>query len=155
MEPMDQTMLTVLILVIFLIFFSALWLGVTTLLVRFSGSKRLSEAFPDETGASGRVMRWQTGAVGWGPITGVSFRDALNLDACSGGLRVSIMKLLAPFVQSIFVPWDKISVKERTVIAFDFWDLHFDSPDELRLMVTKRTGRKLVERRNGSLQPPD
>lgn len=151
---MDQLELTLLILVLFLIFFSALWLGITTLLVRLSGWQRLAERYPDKDDTARSTLLWQTGAIGRGPITGVSFRNALNFAICGRGLRVSIMKMLAPFAAPIFVPWDKITTRERKVLAFTMWDLHFAGPDELRLMVTRRAGEKLVQRSEGALKPP-
>ncbi len=88
---MGQLELTLLILALFLFFFSALWLGITILLVRLSGWEKLVERYPDKDDIARATLRWQTGAVGRGPITGVSFRNALNFAICARGLRVSIV----------------------------------------------------------------
>jgi hypothetical protein len=114
-------------LAIFLpLFFTLLWLTVTTVLAVLSGWFQLMARFPNQTVEPLLRVRGQSGSMG----LGVSMQGILTLSVCPSGLRVGIMRVFGPFCRDFFVPWDAISVMRKNVL---FWGpaakLQFGNPE--------------------------
>lgn len=151
-----------LIPVLFIVFFSAMWCGVTSLLGLMSGWFRLQKAFPDQIGQQPLLqLRGQTGMMGGLAFMPVNFKNCLRIDACPTGLRVAVMRLLGPFQHPFFVPWSSITVERGRFLFGTYCSLHFGTPavGALRLhtgVVQKiaATGRlRLPEERTAGVSP--
>src|SRR5262245_18687020 len=100
------TYLWLLIPALFIVFFSLMWFGITSLLGAMSGWFRLQRAVPDHVDVPLAELRGVNAMMG-GAIP-VNFRFCLRLDACPGGLRVGVTRLLGPFQRPFLVPWSEI-----------------------------------------------
>src|SRR3954452_8175002 len=78
-----------LFVILFPLFFVALWLAITALLALPSGWLRLRAKFPDQKAKPALRLSCQSGTMG----SGVHIRGALNLSVCSSGLRIGVMRL--------------------------------------------------------------
>ena len=151
---MSQTMITLLVVVLFLTVFPLMWLGITSLIMAISGWSGLSERFPDRSDTVLRAFTWQSGAIGPHPMASANFRNVLTFEVCTKGLRITIMKLMAPFAKPVFVPWNRLSVQPKTFII-EYYDLLFGPEGrDGHIMVTKGLGRKLAEASGGRLVLP-
>jgi hypothetical protein len=148
MEADAPAYLWSLIPVLFIVFFSAVWLGVTSLLGATSGWFRLQNAFPDRPDLPLAKLRGVNGMLGV-----VSYRYCLRLDVCSSGLRVGVIRLLGPFARPFFVPWANITVERGDLLFAAFYKLNFGMPVIGALRLYAGTAEKLAA--TGRLQLPD
>ncbi|MEL1250510.1 hypothetical protein [Aurantiacibacter gilvus] len=152
---MSQTMITLLVVGLFLLIFPLMWLGITSLLMAISGWSKVAKRYPDREDTVLGSFGWQSGAIGPHPLASVNFRNVLTFEACSTGMRLKIMTLMAPFAKPILVPWDELSVKTRSLLIVDYYDLLFGEEGEGgHIMVTKKLGRRLAEASAGRMVLP-
>lgn len=135
--------------------FALFWLAVTQLLLVLSGWTNLAARMPDRADTVLETLRFQSGNMGDFFIGGVSFRGCLTLEVSMTGLRVRIRKIFAPFSGPIFIPWNEIEVRHRHLIFIPNYDLIFGTPKAGNLMVSRRTGRHIVEASQGALVLPN
>lgn len=152
---MSPTMITVLVVGLFLLVFPLMWLGITSLLMAISGWSKVSARYPDRADTVLGSFGWQSGAIGPHPLASVNFRNVLTFEACSAGMRLKVMKVMAPFAKPVFVPWDALTVKTRSILIVDYYDLLFGPEGKGgHIMVSKRLGRKLAEASAGRMELP-
>lgn len=152
---MSDATLILAIIVGFVGFFAALWLLITTLLLKMAGWGSLSERFPDRSDETRKRFALQTGAIGPHPLASVNFKLCLTMEVCEAGLRITIMKLLAPFAEPIFIPWDELAVEKRKFLGFAYYDLLFGGEGEGHMLISKRLGRRISEASEGALKLPE
>lgn len=129
MEADVSSYLWFLIPVLFILFFSVLWLGITSLLGLLSGWFRLQRAFPDQIEQQPIAqLRGQTGMMGGLALMPVNFKHCLRLDVCPTGLRVAVTRLLGPFQRPFFVPWSNIAAERGKFLFGTFYRLNFGVP---------------------------
>ncbi len=93
------------IVVGFLIFFPALWIGINGLLSRLSGWHRLAARYAS---ASRPVTGTRRGGVS-GQVGFVSYRGVLTLHADVDGFFLEVMALFRFGHPRLFIPWSEIS----------------------------------------------
>ena len=153
---MSQTMITLLVVGLFLTVFPLMWLGITSLLMALSGWSKVSSRYPDRGDTIFESIGWQSGAIGPHPLAAINFRNVLTFEACSAGMRLKVMKIMAPFAKPIFVPWQDLHVKNRSILIVDYYDLLFGHEGEGgHIMVTKKLGRRLAEASAGRMVLPE
>ena len=140
MEVQTPTYLWFLIPVLFIVFGSALWLGVTSMLGLVSGWFRLAKAFPDRA-AEQPIER--LGSVN-GILGPISYKFALRLDVCPGGLRVGVTRTLGPFCKPFFVPWSNITAGRGNMMLATYYKLSFGAPPIGELRLHTGTAQKLA-----------
>jgi hypothetical protein len=126
---------------VFLLFFAALWLTVTTILAILSGWFRLVARFPNQIVEPLLRIRGQSGYMG----LGVSMQGILTLSVCPSGLRVGIMRVFGPFCRDFFVPWEAISITRKNVLLL--WPvakLQFGSPSVGSLTIPAHVANRLA-----------
>ncbi len=123
---------------LFPVFFVALWVGVTWLLGWMSGWFALMERYPDKPEKPSLQLTWQTGAMG----AGVNYKNILKLGVCRDGLRVGVPKFFGVFARDFLVPWREIKVKRSRWFWTDVAELSFG--DTGRLVVTAATADRLA-----------
>jgi hypothetical protein len=152
MQAETPTYLWYLIPILFVVFFSAMWLGVTSLLGLMSGWFRLQRAFPDQEAQPAITqLRGVNGLIG--RVIPVNFKYCLKLDVCPGGLRVSVTRLLGPFQRPFYVPWSSINIERGKMLFSSTYRLHLGSPVISTLTLYHTTAQKLAE--SGRLRLPD
>lgn len=153
---MSQATLILTIIVGFTLLFTALWLAVTTVLLRMAGWHKLFERFPDRSDETRKRLALQTGAIGPHPLASVNFKMCLAFDVGEEGLRITIAKPLAPFAEPIFLEWSQIAVTDRSFLGIGYYDLMFgEDGQEGHMLVSKRLGRRIAEASGCALKLPD
>jgi hypothetical protein len=154
MESEAPAWLWFLVPVLFVTFFSALWLGVTSLLGLLSGWYRLQKAFPDRIEQQPLAqLRGQTGMMGGLALMPVNFKHCLRLDICPTGLRVAVFKLLGPFQRPFFVPWSSITAERGRFLFGTYYRLNFGTPPVGALSLHTGVVQKIAA--TGPLRLPD
>ena len=154
MEPEIPAYLWFLIPLLFITFFSAMWLGVTGLLGLLSGWFRLQKAFPDQIEQQPlQQLRGQTGMMGGPAFMPVNFKHCLRLDICPTGLRVAVFKLLGPFQHPFFVPWSSITPERGRFLFGTCYRLNFGTPAIGALSLHTGVVQKIAA--TGRLRLPD
>jgi hypothetical protein len=131
---MSEGMMIALVVVLFTVVFSAMWLGITGLLYVMSGWKRLATEFPDTPEPA-----MQTFAMRSARMRGVNFKNTLRLGACATGLRVSTMRILMPFARPFFVPWSQITPERQQRLMFKYVRLHLGDREAGVLTISEST----------------
>jgi hypothetical protein len=131
------------------LFFVAVWLGVTTILALLSGWFRLMAAYPDQSIEPILRLRGQSGSMG-----GVSMRGILTLSVCSTGLRVGIMRAFGLFCRDFLVPWDSIAVVRKKTLFGPAAELQFGKPVIGRLRVSTEAADRIARAAVGHWPEP-
>ena len=129
-----------LVIPIFLLFFAALWLAVTTLTGWLAGWFRLAAAFPDTSQPTPPTLRGITGTMG----LGVTIRGALVLSVGPAGLRVGMARVIGPFCRDFLVPWQAIRVSRRNAWFGSRVRLEFGEPAIGTLTISASVGDRLA-----------
>lgn len=95
----------------FSVFFTALWLLVTSLIGLTSGWYSLMKRYPDSGELALTTLTFQTARMG-----AARFNNILTLASCPSGLRVRLPKIFSPFGQNILVPWSDLSTRRATLL---------------------------------------
>jgi hypothetical protein len=125
----------------FLLFFAALWLGITTLLGVLSGWFALAHRYPDRNEQPLLVLRGQSGSM----ALGVRMNNILKISVCPSGLRVGILKIFGPFCRDFFVPWNAISIERRKYFFIPVAELQFGTPSNGKLMLAAYVANRLAK----------
>jgi hypothetical protein len=68
---------------------------------------------------------------------GVEMRGILNIEVCSSGLRLGMLRLFGPFNRSFFVPWSEIEVTRKNYFGlFTQVKLRFGNTGRLTISDT-------------------
>lgn len=146
MESEVPTYLWFLIPVLFITFFSIMWLGVTSLLGLLSGWFALQRAFPDRIDQQPVLsLRGQTGMMGGLAFMPVNFKHCIRLDACPAGLRVGVTRLFGPFQKPFFVPWSNVTVRRGKFLFGSHFRLGFGMPEVGGLTLAAGPATRLAE----------
>ncbi|HEY2177440.1 MAG TPA: hypothetical protein VGH15_02565 [Caulobacteraceae bacterium] len=135
---------------LFPIAFTALWLGITSLLGLLGGWPVLMRRYPDRDEAPSLRLDSQYGRMG----VGVELRGALSLSACPSGLRVAISRFLGPFSKPFFVPWSEIVAEPKKNLFAHLVRLQFGEPEAGALIVYAKTWERLAAGRRGEPTTP-
>jgi hypothetical protein len=119
------TLIVLVFVVLFPLFFIALALGIGSLIGLVSGWYSLASRYPDQPGEPVLKLRFQSGLMG---RARANLRNVLTLSACQLGLRVGMMRMFGPFCRDFFVPWQEIAVERSATLFGQGARLTFGSP---------------------------
>ena len=153
---MGEGALLAFILVGFPIVFGAMWLVITTLLMRLAGWRDIESRFPDQIGLE-VIKRWGAVSGSMGKVVpgGVQFGNCLVVEVCATGMRVKVWKVLGLFVEPFYVPWISIRAHTDRFLFFRLVRLQFGDPEVGRLALTRGMARKIANASRGQLSLPD
>jgi hypothetical protein len=129
----------------FAVYFSLMWLAITTFLSVLSGWFGLMRKFPDPGEAPLLQIKRSSGTMG----LGVSLRSILTLSVCPSGLRVGMMRVFGPFCRDFFVPWESIAITRETSLFSPVVKLHSAIP------CLERSASAQTSRTGWPTRPPD
>ncbi len=127
-------------LIVFPVYFVALWLAIVTSLGFVSGWYRLMRRFPDRDEPALLELFGQSGSMG----PGVRMRGILRLSACPSGLRVGLIRLFGPFSRDFLVPWEEIQVTRTTSFGWRLARLRFGDPTAGTLGIAPHVADRLA-----------
>ena len=123
----------VLIAIAFPFVFAAFWLGVTSLVGWIAGWQTLARRYPDRKDAATKRFTWRSGHMG--PLR-AGMNNCLNIDVCSGGLRIALPWIFAIPNKPFFVPWEDVQASSIEGYMWDETQLAFGSPPAGTLTVS-------------------
>jgi hypothetical protein len=108
MASENDTSILFLVIPIFLVSFSALWLSVCALLSWISGWHSLGQEYRCHVTFAGPLWSWQTGH-----MRGVGFRNCLTVGADRGGLYLANALPFRFRHPPLYIPWSHIQVTPK------------------------------------------
>lgn len=135
------TLLVLVFVVLFPLFFIVLALGIGSLIGLVSGWYSLQSRYPDQPGEPILRLRFQSGMMGRARAT---LRNVLTLSACPLGLRVGMWRLMGPFCRDFFVPWQEIAVERSGTLFGQGAKLTFGNPAVGSLFVSASVADRLA-----------
>ena len=125
---------------IFPVLFVGVWLLASTLLAMMSGWFNLQQWYPDDGSEQPLLtLRGQSGRVGM-----VGFNNALRLKAYRSGLGLGVLRLVAPFMRPLLIPWGEVKVEETKTFFVPMVRLQFGEPSNGSLKIAARTWSRLA-----------
>lgn len=125
--------------VFFPFLFIGMWLAVTTMLGVMSGWFTLQRHYP--RGEEEPLFKRKIGSASMG--FGVHFRRVITVAACRSGLRISALRLMAPFQRPFLVPWSEIEAEETRSFFVPMVRLRFGRPEVGKLTIGARDWERL------------
>ena len=135
------TLLVLVFVVLFPLFFTVLALGIGSLIGLVSGWYSLQSRYPDQPGEPILRLRFQSGMMGQARA---NLRSVLMLSVCPLGLRVGMWRLMGPFCRDFFVPWQEIAVERSPTLFGQGARLTFGSPAVGSLFVSEAVADRLA-----------
>lgn len=95
-----------LIILLFLVFFTLLWTGVTFLLAHLSGWRALARRFRGQLSAPEDAVDFASGSIRrWVPVR---YRSVMNVSAGREGVGLSVFPLFALANPPLVIPWEAV-----------------------------------------------
>jgi len=135
------TLLVLVFVVLFPLFFTVLALGIGSLIGLVSGWYSLQSRYPDQPGEPILRLRFQSGMMGQARA---NLQSVLMLSVCPLGLRVGMWRLMGPFCRDFFVPWQEIAVERSPTLFGQGARLTFGSPAVGSLFVSGAVADRLA-----------
>lgn len=117
-------------LILFPLFFVAIWSGVVLLLSWIGGWRALAGSYRATQPFTGEQFRMK---VGW--MRGARYRGVLSLGADSTGLFLSIFPLFRMGHPALFIPWSEISFSKDRYGFFEGVRLRFSKAPSVSLLI--------------------
>ena len=126
---------------VFPLLFVGIWLLVSTMLAMTSGWFNLQQWYPDDGSEEPLLtLRGQSGSVGI-----VGFNNALRLKAYRSGLGLGVLRLVAPFMRPLLIPWGEVKIEETKTFFVPMVRLQFGEPSNGSLKISTRAWSKLAD----------
>ncbi len=106
---MSEALLGILFFVLWLIFFSCLWMGILALLSRASGWARLARRFAIDRPPSGEVFNWSSARFGFFS----SYNGILQLGVSEKGIHLRPIIIFRYAHKPLLLPWRAIERLEQ------------------------------------------
>ena len=129
-----------------LVIFIAGWLAVGYLVPRFTGWRKLSEAYRASVPFEGKWHRFQTGYMRWGTHYG----NVLDVGVNAQGLYLSVFLLLRMGHPALFIPWSEIKSERVTAGFFPRVRLRFLRVPSIPLDVNPPLAEKMIKESFGA-----
>lgn len=139
-NALTEEQLIVLVVVLFVICFSLLWIGITSLLGMLSGWKRMERTFPDRPEQPIERFAYESAR-----MRGVNFKNCLAFEVCPTGLRISLMRILGPFRKPLFVPWSQIRAVREKLAFFNYVRLTLGMGQEGSLAIHAQAFERIAQ----------
>lgn len=117
---------------------AGIWLAVTHLLSRLGGWHRLAGRYRSSGPFAGKLWRFQSGRFNW-----VQYNHSLSVGADGKGLYLAPLFLVRPGHPPLWIPWEKIAMKSRKILAWTVVDLSFPEVPRTRLRISGRLWRRI------------
>ena len=124
---------------VFPFLFVGIWLLASTMLGLMSGWFSLQQWYPDDGSEEPLLtLRGQSGRVGI-----VAFNNALRLKAYRSGLGLGVLRLVAPFMRPLLIPWGEVKIEETKTFFVPMVRLQLGENGSLK--ISARTWAKLAD----------
>lgn len=138
MEPLSIIVFPVMI---FLTFFTAVWLFVCFILARVGGWEKLARAYRYDGTFNGKRWRFRSCKMnGY-----VNYNNCLTFSANPSGLYIDILPLFRFHHPPLLIPWSDIREKKDKGFVFSYLELTFAAVPNVRLRLLESLGEKLLD----------
>jgi hypothetical protein len=119
-------------ILIFLVFFAAIWCGTSLLTGKMSGWAILARRFASTLPFPSQTWRWVSARMRWG----ANYKSCLTIGADSAGLYLSTLFFFRIGHPPLFVPWTEISLRGRRKIFFmEFVELQLGREEHIPFLI--------------------
>lgn len=125
----------------FLLFFLALWFGISFLLSVFGGWRQLSKHYRSTGLFKGQRFYFQSAAM----RLRASYNSVLTFGINIEGLYLSVLFPFRIGHPPLFVPWEDISCTEKPGRFFGGFELHFAKCPTIPFLISRRLMEKVAE----------
>lgn len=137
-QGLSPWMLVALIVVVFPVFFVALWVGITRLLAGVSGWTTLARAYAGRVASPTARAQMASGTMGRLPVR---YRSVLTVEVGDEGVGLSLPRIFAGGAPPLLIPWDHVvDGHERRLGPFHTFRFHTREP-RVPVTVAGRAGR--------------
>lgn len=138
-DPIPTLWLIPLILVLFVVFFVAVWALAVFLISAAAGWSRLARYYRATTPFTGQ--RW-SGQMAWMGLA--RYRSILTVGADGTGLYLEVMRIFRIGHPSLLIPWSDITTEERQVLFFPVVAFQFMQVPGVTLSLTRSTAEQVL-----------
>jgi hypothetical protein len=125
--------LFLLLIPLFILFFTSLWCGISLLLSRVGGWARLAERFPAPEPPEGKRFRSQNGRLGL-----VNYNRCLTIYISKAGLSLLMTPIFRVGHRPMLIPWKEIhDVDTQRILWAEFVSFQIGSPTMATLRLSK------------------
>jgi hypothetical protein len=119
-------------ILIFLVFFVAMWCLTSLLTGKLSGWAILSRRFGSTLPFPSQTWRWKSARMRWG----ANYKNCLTIGADPAGLYLSSLFFFTIGHPALFIPWTEISLRGRRKILFiEFVELELGREEKIPFMI--------------------
>ena len=125
---------------VFPVFFVALWCGIIYLISQISGWALLARRFRSTSPFTGPTWRWQSCRMRWSSHYG----NCLTVGSDPTGLFLDILFLFRIGHPPLLIPWAEVSVRRRSQILFwSYVDLRLGREEQVPLQISAKLADRL------------
>jgi hypothetical protein len=135
---MSQT--TILILVAFPLYFSALWCLILWIIALTGGWRKLAGRYRHLGDIQGQILRFQSARLNWS-----NYSNILRIGLSERGLYLSPMAIFRPFHPPLFIPWEEIEAEPFQRALWRGYQLRFRSVPGVTLELFQGTFQHILD----------
>jgi hypothetical protein len=134
------------LVVLFLIFFAAVWTFALVAVARMGGWSRLAARYRCREPFEGFRIRFGSGEMRGGPFWGLpcNYGGCLALGANVQGLYLAVFPLFRPGHPPLFIPWQDLKGKVERGWLFTYVAFEFPQVAPVRLRISRGTAQRLA-----------
>jgi hypothetical protein len=119
-------------ILIFLVFFVAMWCLTSLLTGKLSGWAILSRRFSSTLPFPSQTWSWKSACMRWG----ANYKNCLTIGADPAGLYLSSLFFFRIGHPALFIPWTEISLRGRRKILFiEFVELELGREEKIPFLI--------------------
>ena len=127
-------------IVIFVLFFVALWCTIVFMIGRISGWALLAKRFRTDSRFPGQLWTWQSARFRWG----CNFNNCLTVGGDPSGLYLSMLFLFRIGSPPLLIPWQEVTIRQRrTVLFFQFVELRLGREEQIPFAIREKLADSL------------
>ena len=128
--------------------FAAIWAAISSLIAAVSGWRRLGQAYPLTTPFNGQRWRFRSARMRW--MT--NYNGCLTIGANVRGLHLGVLCVFRIGHPPVFVPWSEVQMTVHQARVFRYLDFTFARAPGVVVGVDERLARNILQA--GRRSPP-
>lgn len=141
---MEQFPIIILPFVLFLMFFTAVWLFVCFILSRVGGWEKLAKVYRYDGTFSGERWRFRSCKIN----EYANYNNCLTFGVNPKGLYMKVLPLFSFHHPPLLIPWTDIREEKVEGMIFTYLELTFTGVPEVRIRIIESLGEKLFHSGN-------
>ena len=127
-------------IVLFALFFVAVWCAALFAVSRVSGWALLANRFRTDSTFPGPTWTWQSARLRWG----CNYNNCLTLGSDPSGLYLSMMFIFSIGAPPLLVPWPEVTiVRRRQILFFRFVELRLGREEQVPMLIRENAADRI------------